>query len=195
MSVLKQIPKFKTADGNMKAFQDAIAKTTGDLVTNSIVNGVLVKDVEFTAGQITQVNHKLGREPKGFVVAKVNAPMMFWRVYSTGKKTLRIKASAANGNSHTFTDGNVNTGTDIIQITDHLFDTGIPVKLSNSGGALPVPFTAGQIYYVIYGTSSTFYLSRTQEDALAANDIDITSAAGGGTHTITKVCTADLWVF
>lgn len=87
--------------------------------------------------------------------------------------------------SGTFVDGDVNTGTDTITDTAHGLSDGTRVKFSNSGGALPGGITAGTIYYIISATDNTFKISTT----FGGSAVDITSAAGGGTHTWTNVDT------
>lgn len=81
----------------------------------------------------------------------------------------------------TFLDAAVNTGTDTITIAGHLLSNGTLVTLSNGGGALPTGLAASTHYYVINATTNTFQLSLTPDGAA----VDITAAAGGGTHSVT----------
>lgn len=82
--------------------------------------------------------------------------------------------------SKTFLDAAVNTGTEVITITAHGFATGDVVTVSNSGGALPTGLAASTQYYVISATTDTLKLSASYGGAA----VNITAAAGGGTHTI-----------
>jgi hypothetical protein len=85
----------------------------------------------------------------------------------------------------TFADVDVNTATDIITLAAHGFTSGDPVRLSNSGGALPTGLVSTTEYFVYAATSGTFSLHTNETDALTgANKVDITAAAGGGTHSI-----------
>lgn len=84
----------------------------------------------------------------------------------------------------TFVDGNVNTGTDVITITSHGLRFGDTVYLTNSGGALPTGLTANTDYFVIVITSNTIQLAASPSDAGSGTPINITAAAGGGTHTV-----------
>lgn len=85
----------------------------------------------------------------------------------------------------TFIDANVNTGTEVLTITTHGFSTGDRVQLSTTG-ALPTGLSSLTDYYVISTGASTLQLSATLSGAFAASAVNITAAAGGGTHTVTK---------
>jgi hypothetical protein len=80
----------------------------------------------------------------------------------------------------TFLDANVNTGTEEITIATHGFTANQQVYLSNSGGALPTGLSATTLYYVLVVNANTIQLSLTSGGAA----VDITAAAGGGTHTV-----------
>jgi|GEM_PF-964785 len=79
----------------------------------------------------------------------------------------------------TFVDADVNTTTDVITVSSHAFAAGDKVLLSTSG-VLPAGLSAGTSYYVTTVTTHTFKLSETS----GGSALDITAAAGGGTHTI-----------
>lgn len=80
----------------------------------------------------------------------------------------------------TFLDADVNAGTETITEVAHGLSDGDAITLSNSGGALPVGLSAATTYYVIGATADTFQLSATY----GGTAVLITSAAGGGTHTL-----------
>lgn len=88
---------------------------------------------------------------------------------------------AYQSGSFTFVDADVNTGSETITEVAHGMQNGDPVILSNSGGTLPAGLTAGTTYYVVNKADDTFQLSLTY----GGSAVDITSAAGGGTHTAT----------
>jgi hypothetical protein len=85
-----------------------------------------------------------------------------------------------------FVDGDVNTGTETITEVGHGLNTGDKVQLSNIGGALPTGLSAATDYYVIRIDADNFQLAASELDAERGNAIDITAAAGGGTHTATQ---------
>lgn len=80
--------------------------------------------------------------------------------------------------------------TNIFTVASHGFRTGIKVRVSNSGGALPTGLAAGTDYYVIKIDANTFYLSTTYLGAINGGAIiDITSD-GTGTNTVTPQAVA-----
>ena len=89
----------------------------------------------------------------------------------------------------TFADGDVNTSTDRITITGHAFvTTGLKVA-ATTDGALPGGLSATN-YWVIVVDANTIKLASSLANAQAGTNVDITSAAGGGTHTLTPASIA-----
>jgi hypothetical protein len=88
-----------------------------------------------------------------------------------------------------FLDAAVTAGTDIIVLTAHGMVTGAgPFRLSNSGGALPsgTGIAVDTNVFIIRVTDDSIKLATSKANALAGTAIDITSAAGGGTHTLRR---------
>ena len=89
----------------------------------------------------------------------------------------------------TFVDGDVNTSTDRITITGHAFvTTGLKVAATTTG-VLPGGLSATN-YWVIVVDANTIKLASSLANAQAGTNVDITSAAGGGTHTLTPASIA-----
>lgn len=87
----------------------------------------------------------------------------------------------------TFVDGDVTTGSDTIAEAAHGMTTGDgPFRVANAGGALPTGLTADTNYWIIAATADTYKLATSKANALALTAIDITAAAGGGTHTLQR---------
>lgn len=82
-----------------------------------------------------------------------------------------------------FVDAAVSTGADTITISNHGFSNGDMVMFNNTGGALPTGLTADVAYYVVSTATSTFKVSATT----GGSAIDITAAAGGGTHFVSNI--------
>lgn len=86
-----------------------------------------------------------------------------------------------------FSDANVNTTLDTVTIPNHRFRTADRVYVTNSGGALPVtnPVSgfAAEVF-IIRVDSSTIKFAADATDAREGTAIDITTAAGGGIHTV-----------
>lgn len=93
-----------------------------------------------------------------------------------------------SSSTFTFVDADVNTATSRITASSaHGLVTGAAVQLSNSGGALPTGLTAGTTYYAIAINNTVFRLAATSADAHAGTYIAIAAAAGGGTHTLSRL--------
>jgi len=90
----------------------------------------------------------------------------------------------------TFVDGDVTVGTDLITKASHgLTTTGLKVRLTTTG-VLPAGLALATDYFVIVLTSGTYKLAASLADAQAGTPVDITAAAGGGTHTVTPTALA-----
>jgi hypothetical protein len=95
--------------------------------------------------------------------------------------TLSLVLKGFTAPSRTFLDAAVATGTDTITIPDHNLQNGDVVRFTNSGGALPTGLTSSHPYYVISRAADTFKVSATS----GGSAVDISAAAGTGTHTVT----------
>lgn len=84
-----------------------------------------------------------------------------------------------------FVDGDVTVGTDLINEVAHGLQTGDVVQLTTTG-VLPTPLATATDYYVIRVDADNFKLAASAKDAERSLAIDITAAAGGGTHTVTE---------
>ncbi len=82
----------------------------------------------------------------------------------------------------TFVDGNVNTGTEFIAITDHSYPNAANIRLESTG-TLPAGLSLNTDYFIVGRTDDTFQLSLT----LGGSAVNITAAASGGTHTVKPV--------
>lgn len=84
-----------------------------------------------------------------------------------------------------FVDGDVTVGTDTINETAHGMQTGDVVQLTSTG-TLPAGLALATNYYVIRVDADNFKLAASPADAENGVAVDITAAAGGGTHTVTE---------
>lgn len=75
-------------------------------------------------------------------------------------------------------------GTETFTAVAHGLKTGDgPIRLTNSGGALPAGLSTGTDYWIIRIDADTFYLAASLEDALENTKVTITDN-GTGTHTL-----------
>lgn len=87
----------------------------------------------------------------------------------------------------TFVDADVTVGTDTIAEVAHGMTTGDgPYRVSNAGGALPTGLAVDTNYWIIAPTADTYKFASSRANALALTAVDITAAAGGGTHTLRR---------
>lgn len=102
-------------------------------------------------------------------------PYYLYRVvaYPTGMGT----------SSFVFVDADVSVANDTITEAAHGYSTGDSVDLATAG-VLPGGLAADTTYYVISVDVNTISLATTAANATAGSAIDITSAAGGGNHTL-----------
>ncbi len=96
---------------------------------------------------------------------------------------IQLNVTVATPAVKTFVDADVTVGTDLITIASHGFATGLRVA-ATTDGTLPAGLSATN-YWIIKVSSSTFKLASSAANALAGTAVDITAAAGGGTHTLT----------
>jgi hypothetical protein len=88
------------------------------------------------------------------------------------------------GVNRTFVDGDVTVGADTIDDTGHGFITGEgPVRMTSSG-TLPAGLAVDTDYWIIRVDDNTYKVATSRANALAGTDVDITAAAGSGTHTL-----------
>ncbi len=96
---------------------------------------------------------------------------------------VQVSYSDAAPAAKTFVDGGVNTTTEKITITAHGFNTGLKVA-ATTNGVLPAGLSATN-YWVIKIDADTIQLASSLANAEAGTPVNITAAAGGGTHTLT----------
>ena len=94
-----------------------------------------------------------------------------------------LNLTVATAAAKTFTDAKVSVDNNTIEITAHPYATGLKVAATTTG-TLPGGLSATD-YYVIKVNANTIKLAASAADAIAGTAVDITSAAGGGTHTLT----------
>jgi len=88
-----------------------------------------------------------------------------------------------------FVDGDVSVANDEITETAHPYVLGLKGQLTSSG-TLPAGLALATDYFIIVVDVNTYQLALTLNDALAGTQVDITAAAGGGTHTYTPTALA-----
>jgi hypothetical protein len=88
------------------------------------------------------------------------------------------------GVNATFIDANVTVGTDQVTETGHGFVTGEGPVLLSTTGVLPAGLATATKYWIIRVDDNEIQFATSRANAIAGTQVDITAAAGGGTHTI-----------
>lgn len=83
----------------------------------------------------------------------------------------------------TFVDGDVDVTANTVTKASHGYVTGIKVTLTSTG-TLPAGLALLTPYWLIVVSSSIFKFASSYANAIAGTPVDITAAAGGGTHTV-----------
>ena len=104
MSVRRFNKVFKPQDQEFNRLQDSIEQAVNPIIDSRIVDGVYIKEVDLSTAD-TFVEHKLGREPLGFIVVrKFAAGDVFESLTDSSgdnydrKKFINIKASTSLSN-------------------------------------------------------------------------------------------------
>ncbi len=106
----------------------------------------------------------------------------WWQIAAKDTNTFTINFDNSDSitSSFTFVDADVSTGADTITEANHGLVNGTRVKLSTTG-TLPAGLSSATNYYVVGVTTNTFQLATS----FGGGAVNITGAAGGGTHTVT----------
>ena len=104
------------------------------------------------------------------------------------KFSIVSNVTVASGTADTFVDGDVDVTDNEITLTAHGWETGRKVAATTSG-VLPAGLSATD-YYVIKVDANTIKLASSYANSQAGTAVDITAAAGGGTHTLTPAALA-----
>lgn len=65
--------KIGTESFELKQVQENIEQTFKSVLSNPLLDGVLLSDIGLTTGSPNMVEHKLGRQPLGYIVVKRSA--------------------------------------------------------------------------------------------------------------------------
>ena len=78
--------------------QDHIEEVITPVLNAAIIDGVIVEDVILNSSTFTNVKHKLGRKPRGYIVIRKSAAQTVFEEagdYENRKLFLKLKASGA----------------------------------------------------------------------------------------------------
>ena len=78
--------------------QDHIEEVITPVLDAAIIDGVIVEDVILNSSTFTDIKHKLGRKPRGYIVIRKSAAQTVFEEagdYDNRKLFLKLKASGA----------------------------------------------------------------------------------------------------
>lgn len=97
MGAIKAFKRLKQVSGETDKLQDNLRQFFVPIENCSLVDGVLLRNISLTTGQVNAVKHKLGRELIGYIVTLKNANSEIWDSQSENKlksTTLNLQCSA-----------------------------------------------------------------------------------------------------
>lgn len=94
--MLKDFKKISSTNKEVKQLQENVEQAIKPIINSQIVDGVLVKNIVIVSGTEKFVEHKLGREPIGFIVVRKRANAIIWddQDNNTNKRTFSLNSSA-----------------------------------------------------------------------------------------------------
>lgn len=123
-------------------------------------------------------------------LAVFNAATGLYTIQQLGFSTVPVGVTIAAATApavKTFVDGDVTVGTDTVAIAAHGFNNGQKVVLTTSG-VLPTGLSLLTNYFIIRTDANNIKFATTLANSVGTPvPINITTAAGGGTHTITPI--------
>lgn len=135
------------------------------------------------SGQITT----LSRETQTGTVAAASSGTGM-SVENANGYCLTVETTVTTAAAITFVDADVHVVNNTIAETAHGYYTGLKVA-ATTAGVLPTGLSATD-YYVIRVSADLIKLASSAANAIAGTAVDITAAAGGGTHTLTPAALA-----
>jgi hypothetical protein len=88
--------KKKGLDDNINKVQDNVQLALNPIINSPIINGILLSNITLTSGQDNIIEHKLGRELRGYLVVKKSANSNIWDLQDINKLsrlTLNLQCS------------------------------------------------------------------------------------------------------
>ena len=81
--LIKDFKKIKVDDKTTERFQDNVEQAIKPIISVPILDGVLCEDVSLTAGISNEVEHMLGRKPRGYMIVRKQRDTRIWDLQET----------------------------------------------------------------------------------------------------------------
>lgn len=94
---MKSFKQVSTDSKDLDKVQNNLSDFFAPLVRNPFVEGILLKDIELTSGNVTKVPHKLNRAPRGWFIVRKKANSNVWDAQDNNNipdRTLDLNCSA-----------------------------------------------------------------------------------------------------
>lgn len=88
------LPRFKNDDKDFQLMQSGWATQLEPLIAFPPNKGKLIKDVVLAIGA-NKIDHRLGRQPQGWIIADINAAATVYRSEPFNDLTLTLTSNAA----------------------------------------------------------------------------------------------------
>lgn len=78
--------------------QDHIESVINPVLNSAIIDGVILEDIDLVSGSFTDVEHKLGRKPRGYLVIRKSAAETVYEDagdYDNRKLFIKLRASGS----------------------------------------------------------------------------------------------------
>ena len=95
---LKFFKKVNTAIKDLYQTQENVEQVLKPILASRVADGVLIKDISLNSTSFTEVSHKLGRKPAGYIVVRKSAAQTVFEKsgdYNNRKLFLQLKSSGA----------------------------------------------------------------------------------------------------
>ena len=143
------------------------------------------------------IDHLIFDTTDAETVADTHSVGAYVRSGESGALVTHHSLQKPNAITFAFVDADVIVGDDSITEASHGLQTGDKIQLTSSG-VLPAGLALATDYYVIRVDANTIKLAISAHNAEWNIPVDITAAAGGGTHTVTGVevegRSLDVWI-
>ena len=78
--------------------QDHIESVINPVLNSAIIDGVILEDIDLVSGSFTDIEHKLGRKPRGYLVIRKSAAETVYEDvgdYDNRKLFIKLRASGS----------------------------------------------------------------------------------------------------
>lgn len=93
---LKAFKKTGVSAPDVARFQENVDNALKPVLSSVLLDGVLLEGVELIAGQANVIEHKLEREPRGYIIVKRSANSQVWDEVSALKNSTLVLQCSAN---------------------------------------------------------------------------------------------------